>query len=270
MVLGAVAARGSARIPQKAVWKKVIVMTGLEIRTVRWMLALTATWLQPGRDLTAAQVGTLAPAWTLDDVSGRTIRSSDFAGRVVLLNFFTPGCAPCAWEMPDLIALQNERGSNGLAIVGVGVNQSSAELLRFVAGQNINFIVCSSVESILWDYGFYPQGGLPFTCVIDRTGRLAAQYRFFKNKAYHESVLQPLLNAPAPGPRLNITRAGTDLLLSWPADLTNYLIECRSMSLPGQPWAQPAQAPRPTNGWQTLGLSARAGGWIFRLRRIGP
>lgn len=41
-----------------------------------------------------------APPWQLPDVNGKTIKSSDFANKVVLLNFWATWCPPCVAEIP--------------------------------------------------------------------------------------------------------------------------------------------------------------------------
>src|SRR5262249_3429146 len=69
----------------------------------------------------AQQIGAPAPAWSLLDADGRPISSANFAGKVVLLSFFTTWCNPCLVEAPELAALQSEYGSAGLAVVGIGV-----------------------------------------------------------------------------------------------------------------------------------------------------
>lgn len=40
----------------------------------------------------AAKIGSIAPAFTLTDTDGKTVNLSDFAGKVVVLAWFNPGC----------------------------------------------------------------------------------------------------------------------------------------------------------------------------------
>src|SRR5690349_21516097 len=49
---------------------------------------------------------TSAPELTLTDLNGRTVRLSDYHGKVVLINFWATWCPPCRAEMPDLVKLQ--------------------------------------------------------------------------------------------------------------------------------------------------------------------
>src|SRR4029079_6303779 len=60
-----------------------------------------------------------APQLTLTDLNGRTVRLSDYHGKVVLINFWATWCPPCRAEMPDLVKLQREHGKEGLQIIGI-------------------------------------------------------------------------------------------------------------------------------------------------------
>lgn len=40
----------------------------------------------------AAKIGSIAPAFTLTDTDGKTISLSDFAGKIVVVTWFNPGC----------------------------------------------------------------------------------------------------------------------------------------------------------------------------------
>jgi thiol-disulfide isomerase/thioredoxin len=57
----------------------------------------------------------------LKDLKGRTVRFSDFKGKVVLLNFWTTWCPGCLVEIPDLIELQ-KKNADRLVILGISLD----------------------------------------------------------------------------------------------------------------------------------------------------
>src|SRR4051794_25828149 len=62
------------------------------------------------------------PAFTLTDLDGKTMRSTDWHGKVVLLNFWATWCGPCRAEIPDLVALQ-DKYRDELVIVGISEDE---------------------------------------------------------------------------------------------------------------------------------------------------
>jgi thiol-disulfide isomerase/thioredoxin len=83
-----------------------------------------------------------APAWELKDLDGKLVKSSDFLGKVVILDFWATWCAPCKAEIPGFIALQKQYGDQGLVVIGVSLdNQEPAVVRRFMADFGMNYRV---------------------------------------------------------------------------------------------------------------------------------
>ncbi len=60
-----------------------------------------------------------APEFAGQTLDGTTLRLADFRGRPVIVNFWGPSCIPCRDEFPLFKAKLAEHGGDGLAIVGV-------------------------------------------------------------------------------------------------------------------------------------------------------
>src|SRR2546427_6894700 len=70
---------------------------------------------------------TLFPYTTLfrsKDLKGKSVRFSDFKGKIVLLNFWTTWCPGCLLEIPDLIELQR-KNADRLVILGISDRKST-------------------------------------------------------------------------------------------------------------------------------------------------
>lgn len=84
-----------------------------------------------GPRLTQAELGAPAPDFTFTLVeSQETSRLSDYAGDVVLINWWATWCAPCLEELPALNRLQEKYADDGLTVLTIS-DESRATLLDF-------------------------------------------------------------------------------------------------------------------------------------------
>jgi peroxiredoxin len=113
-----------------------------------------------------------APHWALKDPDGNPVSSDQFKGKVVVLDFWATWCPPCKAEIPGYIELQKKYAADGLAIVGVSVDQDGAEVVkRFMKAYGINYTVVLGADSDIQDaYGGI--SGIPTTFIIDREGQI--------------------------------------------------------------------------------------------------
>ena len=68
-------------------------------------------------------------SFTGTDEKGDTVSSADYAGQVLVLNFWYAGCAPCRAEAPDLEKLNGEFAGKGAEFLGVNVRDQAATAL---------------------------------------------------------------------------------------------------------------------------------------------
>jgi thiol-disulfide isomerase/thioredoxin len=113
-----------------------------------------------------------APLEAFQDLVGGPVRLADFAGQVVLLNFWATWCAPCVREMPSLDRLQAKLRGDGLAVVAVSVDRGGAEVVRpFAAKLNLTQmgLYLDAKSTLANAFGI---NGLPTTFVIDAESRI--------------------------------------------------------------------------------------------------
>jgi len=129
-----------------------------------------------GGPLNAGSVtGSVAPDFVLTDIkTGQPVRLSDFRGKAVLLNFWATWCPPCKVEIPWFIDLQKQYGPQGLAVVGVAMDDAGREkILKFDNDMSVNYPVLQGTETVGTAYGGVES--LPTTFFIDRQGRIVAR-----------------------------------------------------------------------------------------------
>lgn len=128
------------------------------------------------------EVGSQAPAFTLDDENGKPVSLADFAGKKVVVYFYpaagTPGCTTQACDFRDNI---NSLKSAGYSVLGVSKDPVSA-LAKFTEDQGLNFPLLSDQDlGVHNTYGAYGEknlygktvtGVLRSTFVIDEAGKI--------------------------------------------------------------------------------------------------
>ena len=129
--------------------------------------------LVPSAQAAEASPSITAPAWELKDVDGKTVKSSDFAGKVVVLDFWATWCPPCKAEIPGFVELQKQYGDKGLVIVGVSLDEQGPEVVTpFMKQFSINYPVVMGDAKIVQAFGGIR--GIPTTFVIDRSGKIVS------------------------------------------------------------------------------------------------
>jgi thiol-disulfide isomerase/thioredoxin len=132
---------------------------------------------QPGAPLGAGDVaGALAPEFELPvlDANGKTMKLSDLKGKAVVLNFWATYCVPCKTEMPWLVEMQKQYGSQGLQIVGVIKDGDSEKTASgFTKKMGISYPILLGTEKVEDLYGGI--NGLPTTFFIDRSGKVVTR-----------------------------------------------------------------------------------------------
>jgi thiol-disulfide isomerase/thioredoxin len=166
---------------------------GLAVLFAGAFFALAITSLRPF--FRPSATGTLgsskAPVWELKDPNGKLVKSSDFDGKVVILDFWATWCPPCRAEIPGFIELQNEYGEKGLVVVGVLLDEKEpARVKQFVKEFEINYPVVIGTFNIMEYFGGM---GMPSTFVINRSGKIVARHIGFASKETLEREIAPLL-----------------------------------------------------------------------------
>ena len=109
----------------------------------------------------------------LPDVSGKHQDLAQWRDRVLIVNFWATWCEPCRKEVPVLLRVQAKYASNGVKIVGISVD-SVDKVREFAIEYQIGYpLVIGSMEVIdLTRRLGNKAAGLPYTIVLDRSGRV--------------------------------------------------------------------------------------------------
>ena len=124
------------------------------------LLALAASWVQ-------------AADFRVTDTTGKTHTLSGYKGKWVLVNYWATWCPPCLEEIPDLIAL-HENKKNSLVVIGIAMDYRNAkQVTDFTDGLLVNYPIVLGTPQVANQIG--PVQGLPTTYLYNPDGKMVAQ-----------------------------------------------------------------------------------------------
>ncbi|MEO7016525.1 MAG: TlpA disulfide reductase family protein [Leifsonia sp.] len=111
-------------------------------------------------------------------VDGNTVSSTQYAGKVLVVNFWYAGCPPCRLEAPDLQALSQKYQADGVGFLGVNLYDSAQTAESFEKEKGVTYpsVLDRDTGSVLLAFSqSVPPKATPTTLVIDKKGRVAAR-----------------------------------------------------------------------------------------------
>jgi peroxiredoxin len=147
--------------------------------------------IRPTEMTAAASARKAAPNFTLDDSLGRTIKLSEFQGKVVLLDFWATWCHGCKTEIPWFMEFQDKYKGNGLVVIGVAMDDDGWKSVKpFVAERKINYPIVVGNQDL---EKLYSVENPPVTLLIDREGKIADAHMGMVEKDAFENEIKSLL-----------------------------------------------------------------------------
>ena len=106
-----------------------------------------------------------APDFALETLEGDTLTMASFAEyEAVLMNFWASWCLPCKTEIPEFIAVHEAYKNQGLAVLGVTVNDLPRDSREFVEEMRVPYPSVIGTPAMLESYGLTPW--LPITLLV--------------------------------------------------------------------------------------------------------
>lgn len=110
--------------------------------------------------------------------NGDTVTSKDYAGKVLVVNFWYAGCPPCRVEAPDLQSLSEKYAAQGVGFLGVNLYDSAQTAASFEKDKGVTYpsVLDRDTGSVLLAFSkTVPPKATPTTLVVDKEGRVAAR-----------------------------------------------------------------------------------------------
>src|ERR1041384_5295384 len=133
-----------------------------------------------------------APEFTLQDANGKTVKLTDFKGKVVLLDFWATWCGPCKLEIPWFIEFQRKYKDRGFSVLGVSMDDDGWQSVKpFIQEIGMNYRVVLGDDKTGDKYGGIE--ALPTAFLLDAAGRVASTHVGLSSRRDLEDGIEKLL-----------------------------------------------------------------------------
>ena len=150
-----------------------------------------ATATAPGFTVYPAADRKPAPHLTGQLLTGGTFDLGQYAGDVVVVNFWASWCGDCVVEAPDFEATYQATKADKVAFIGVNTRDSHDAAVSFVRGRETYPSIFDTPGKIALSFSV-PPASIPSTVIIDRQGRVAATIYGYALRKTLEPVVQQL------------------------------------------------------------------------------
>jgi peroxiredoxin len=143
--------------------------------------------------VTAGEIGSRLPDFSLQDLQGHQLSSHDLRGKVVLIDFWATWCQPCKKEMPGYQKLLDRFGPRGFVVIGFKFDTmaDTQDPILFAHKVGVSYPLAVATDDLKQRFGGIE--GLPTTMLYDRQGILRQKIIGFEYTDVIESELKPLL-----------------------------------------------------------------------------
>lgn len=143
------------------------------------------------------KVGQQAPDFTTETTDGKTVKLSDYKGKVVMLQFTASWCGVCRKEMPHIEKdiWQKHKDNSDFALFGIDLDEPREKVEKFGKQIPVTYPLLLDPKGGIF-YSYAQKGaGVTRNVIIDKTGKIVYMTRLFKQEEFDEmkSVIENLL-----------------------------------------------------------------------------
>jgi peroxiredoxin len=161
-------------------------------RLIAW-LAVILLGFGPLRASADVEVGKVVAPFDTTLIDGKTVKSADIKGKVVLAVFWATWCPYCRKEMPDIEALNAKLKQQGLQVLALSLDADSFAVESYLKDNDFSFPV--AMRSPAHQEVFGRIAATPTHVLLDRGGVVRLKQTGVISRERLESRIADLLAA---------------------------------------------------------------------------
>src|SRR5262245_2027601 len=108
--------------------------------------------------------GKRMPELSLQTISGGRIKTKKMSGKILVINLWFTGCAPCVAEIPALNELVKEYNNKGVVFLAISRDTKEKLDSQFLRAHKFDFTIIPNGDDVISKIG---QTGFPTTYIVD-------------------------------------------------------------------------------------------------------
>lgn len=136
------------------------------------------------------KIGDQAPAFSTTLTNGKTVKSSDFKGKVVMLQFTASWCSVCRKEMPfiERDIWQKNKGNKNFVLIGIDLDEPLDKVIKFQEDIKVTYPLALDPGGSIFQLFAEKKAGVTRNIILDKSGKIVYLTRLYKEEEFAEMV----------------------------------------------------------------------------------
>jgi peroxiredoxin len=134
------------------------------------------------------KIGQQVPEFTFTTSEGKTVKTSDLKGKVVMFQFTASWCSVCRKEMPHIEAdiWKKYKDNPNFALYGIDLDEPVEKVKEFAKQIPVTYPLALDPKGGIF-YQFAEQkAGVTRNVIVDKTGKIVYMTRLYKEEEFAE------------------------------------------------------------------------------------
>lgn len=136
------------------------------------------------------KLGDQVPEFSTTLINGKTISSTEFKGKVVMLQFTASWCSVCRKEMPfiERDIWQKHKNNRNFLLIGVDLDEPLEKVKKFQEDIKVTYPLALDPGGSILNLFAEKKAGVTRNIILDKTGKIVCLTRLYKEEEFAEMV----------------------------------------------------------------------------------